>query len=63
MRTMRPGAWPTVALAAFIALTPRLHAQQVRKGSGVFPLACRLLRLHTPHDTERRPIRQFLTNR
>ena len=31
MRTMRPGTWPTVALAAFIALTPRLHAQQVEQ--------------------------------
>ena len=31
MRTMRPGVWPTVALAAFIALTPRLHAQQVEQ--------------------------------
>ena len=37
MRTMRPGAWPTVALAAFIALTPRLHAQQVEQGDPYSP--------------------------
>ena len=37
MRTMRPGAWPTVALAAFIALTPRLHAQQVEQGDPYAP--------------------------
>jgi hypothetical protein len=37
MRTMRPGAWPTVALAAFIALTPRLQAQQVEQGDPYSP--------------------------
>jgi hypothetical protein len=37
MRTMRPAAWPTVALAAFIALTPRLHAQQMEQGDRYTP--------------------------
>jgi hypothetical protein len=37
MRTMRPATWPTVALAAFIALTPRLHAQQVEQGDPYTP--------------------------
>lgn len=37
MRTMRPGAWPTVALAAFIALAPRLHAQQVEQVDPYMP--------------------------
>ena len=37
MRTMRPGVWPTVALAAFIALTPRLQAQQVEQADYYTP--------------------------